>query len=95
MYPSLLNKSKLILRLSKEYERNNNIDLTISTSKPPIFWKEKETTKQQIQIWEPKSLKELIYKLNDLELIVKKNLYNSLNLVVNFLLDESSPKTNS
>ncbi len=92
---SLLNKSKLILRLSKEYERNNNIDLTISTSKPPIFWKEKETTKQQIQIWEPKSLKELIYKLNDLELIVKKNLYNSLNLVVNFLLDQSSPKTNS
>ena len=92
---SLLNKSKLILRLSKEYERNNNIDLTISTAKPPIFWKEKETTKQQIQIWEPQSLKVLIYKLNDLELIVKKNLYNSLNLVINFLLDQSSPKANS
>ena len=92
---SLLNKSKQILRLSKEYERNNNIDLTISTAKPPIFWKEKETTKQQIQIWEPQSLKVLIYKLNDLELIVKRNLYNSLNLVVNFLLDQSSMKTNS
>ena len=92
---SLLNKSKLILRLSKEYKRNNNIDLTISTAKPPIFWKEKETTKQQIQIWEPQSLKVLIYKLSELELIVKKNLYNSLNLVVNFLLDQSSPKTNS
>ena len=92
---SLLNKSKLILKLSKEYKRNNNIDLTISTAKPPIFWKEKETTKKQIQIWEPQSLKVLIYKLNDLELIVKKNLYNSLNLVVNFLLDQSSPRTNS
>ena len=92
---SLLNKSKLILRLSKEYERNNNIDLTISTAKPPIFWKEKESTKHQIQIWEPQSLKVLIYKLSELELIVKKNLYNSLNLVVNFLLDQSSPKTNS
>ena len=92
---SLLNKSKLILRLSKEYKKNNNIDLTISTAKPPIFWKEKETTKHQIQIWEPQSLKVLIYKLNDLELIVKKNLYNSLNLVVNFLLDQSSSRTNS
>lgn len=92
---SLLNKSKLILKLSKEYKRNNNIDLTISTAKPPIFWKEKETTKHQIKIWEPQSLKVLIYKLNDLELIVKKNLYNSLNLVVNFLLDQSSPRTNS
>ena len=66
---SLLNKSKLILRLSKEYKRNNNIDLTISTAKPPIFWKEKETTKHQIQIWEPQSLKVLIYKINDIELI--------------------------
>ena len=92
---SLLSKSKQILRLSEVYEKNNNVDLTISTAKPPIFWKEKETTKQQIQIWKPKSLKILIYKLNDLELIVKKNLYNSLNLVVNFLLDQSSPRTNS
>ena len=92
---SLLSKSKQILRLSEVYEKNNNLDLTISTAKPPIFWKEKETTKHQIQIWEPQSLKVLIYKLNDLELIVKKNLYNSLNLVVNFLLDQSSPRTNS
>ena len=92
---SLLSKSKQILRLSEVYEKNNNLDLTISTAKPPIFWKEKETTKHQIQIWEPQSLKVLIYKLNDLELIVKKNLYNSLNLVVDFLLDQSSPRTNS
>ena len=38
-----------------EYEKNKNIDLTISTAKPPIFWKEKEITKQQIQIGNPKN----------------------------------------
>ncbi|WP_440650763.1 DNA polymerase III subunit delta [Candidatus Pelagibacter sp. HIMB1495] len=92
---TLLNRSKQILRLSKEFERNNNIDLTISTAKPPIFWKEKEKTKQIIQIWKSQSLKKLIYKINNVELIVKKSLYNSLNLVVNFLLEQSSGKTSS
>ena len=56
------------------YEKNKNIDLTISTAKPPIFWKEKEITKQQIQNWKPQKLKILIYKINEIELIIKKNL---------------------
>ena len=28
-----------------------NIEKTISISKPPIFWKEKDLVKQQINIW--------------------------------------------
>ena len=46
-----LNKSKKLLKLLYEYEYNNNIDLTMSTAKPPIFWKDKEITKQQIYKW--------------------------------------------
>ena len=38
---SLLNKSKKILQLVKEFENNKNIELTISSAKPPIFWKDK------------------------------------------------------
>ena len=30
------------------YEKNNNIETTISTAKPPIFWKDKEIIKKQI-----------------------------------------------
>ena len=30
------------------------LDLTISSAKPPIFWKDKEITKQQIQKWKTK-----------------------------------------
>ena len=36
-----LNKAKKILKLTKEFEKNNNINLTISSAKPPIFWKDK------------------------------------------------------
>ena len=30
------------------------LDLTISSAKPPIFWKDKEITKQQIYKWKPR-----------------------------------------
>tara|TARA_B100000900_G_C20579226_1_gene716720 strand:- start:512 stop:1501 length:990 start_codon:yes stop_codon:yes gene_type:complete len=92
---TLLNKSKKLLILSKEYEKNKNIDLTISAAKPPIFWKEKETTKRQIQNWKPQKLRLLIYKINELELIIKKNFNNSLNLISDFLLAQSVSKTNN
>ena len=39
---SLLNKSKRVLKLSNEYQKNQNIELTISSAKPPVFWKEKK-----------------------------------------------------
>ena len=92
---TLLNKSKKILILSMEYEKNKNIDLTISTAKPPIFWKEKETTKRQVQNWNPQKLRLLIYKINELELIIKKNFNNSLNLITDFLMAQSASKTNN
>ena len=90
-----LNKSKNILKLSSEFEKNKNIDLTISTAKPPIFWKDKEITKQQIYKWKPDNLRKLIYKINDLELLLKNNFTNSVNLISDFLLEQSTKKTNN
>ena len=69
---SFLIKSKKLLALSKAFETNKNIDLTISSAKPPIFWKEKEITKQQILKWSSKNIKKLIYSLNETELQIKK-----------------------
>ena len=46
-------------------------------------------------IWKPKNLKELIYKLNDIELNIKKNINNSVNLVSDFLLEQASLKINN
>ena len=87
---TLLIKSKKILKLSYEYQINKNIDETISSAKPPIFWKDKEIIKQQIFKWTPGKIKNLIFKINDLEYNVKKNINNSLNLTANFVLEQST-----
>tara|TARA_B100000886_G_scaffold196044_1_gene135074 strand:- start:61 stop:1053 length:993 start_codon:yes stop_codon:yes gene_type:complete len=92
---TFLNKSKRILILSNNYQDNKNIDLTISSSKPPIFWKDKEITKQQIFKWPPDKIKLLIYRINELELLVKKNVTNPINLITNFILEQSSITTNN
>ena len=92
---TFLSKSKRILELSTKFKNNKNIDLTISSAKPPIFWKDKEITKQQINKWTPKNIKKLIYKLNEIELLVKKNINNSINLITDFILDLSSSNTSN
>ena len=92
---SFIIKAKKLLTLSKTFETNNNIELTISSAKPPIFWKEKEITKQQIYKWKPKNIKQLIYALSEIELQIKKNINNSINLITDFILYHSSSKTNN
>ena len=88
---TFLNKSKKILKLSTELQKNNNnMDLTISSAKPPIFWKDKEIIKKQINEWTPNNIKLLIYKLNGMELLIKKNINNSINLITDFILDQAS-----
>ena len=92
---SFLLKSKKILKLCSEFKSNKNIDLTISSAKPTIFWKDKEITKQQIYKWTPENIRKLIYSLNEIELLVKKNINNSINLITDFILDQSSSNTNN
>ena len=92
---TFLNKAKKILILSNEFQNNKNIDLTISSAKPPIFWKDKEITKQQIYKWTPENIKKLIYKLSEIELLIKKNINNSINLITDFILNQASSSTNN
>ena len=92
---SFLIKAKKLLILSKTFEANKNIDLTISSAKPPIFWKEKEVTKQQIYKWKPKHIKKLIYTLSETELQIKKNINNSIKLITDFILNQSSAETSN
>ncbi len=84
---TILNKSKRLLKLKSELNKNKNIDLVLSSFRPPIFWKEKEIVKKQIQSRSNEEVKKIIYKINDLELIVKKNSTNSLNFVSDFVLN--------
>ena len=82
---TILNRSKRLLKLKESQNHTGNIDLTISSFKPPIFWKEKDIVKKQIQSWSEDDVKKIIYKINDLELLVKKNSNNSLNFVSDFV----------
>jgi DNA polymerase-3 subunit delta len=92
---SFIIKAKKLLALSKTFESNNNIDFTISSAKPPIFWKEKEITKQQIYKWKPEYIKKLIYSLSEIELQIKKNINNSINIITDFILTQSSVETSN
>jgi len=82
---TILNRSKRLLKLKESQKETGNIDLTISSFKPPIFWKEKDIVKKQIQSWSDDEVKKIIYKLNDLEILIKKNSNNSLNFVSDFV----------
>ena len=82
---TILNKSKRLLKIKNAMDENENIDQIISNFKPPIFWKEKDIIKKQAQSWSTKEVKEIIFKINDLETLVKKNSTNPMLFVSNFV----------
>ena len=82
---SYINRSKRLIKLSDDYSKNRNLDQTISSYKPPIFWKEKEILKKQLKIWNKDSLLNLIKELNNVELLIKKNVSSSKELLFDFL----------
>ena len=84
---TLLLKSKRLLEIKKMDNSNRNIEQIISNYKPPIFWKDKEIVKNQASKWSKKETEKLIYRIHDMELIIKKNYYNSLNIVSDFILN--------
>ena len=75
--------------------RRKETDLTISSAKPPIFWKEKEITKKQILNSNPSKIKNSLFLINHIELLVKKNYENSIELIIDFILSELSTKSNN
>jgi len=81
--------------LREEFEKSKNIERTISTAKPPIFWKDKEITKVIINKWTSRNLRELMFKLSEIEFILKKNIGSSVNLIIDFILNQSRIETNN
>ena len=91
---TLLIKSKRLLKLCQEFKAKNNIDTVISSFKPPIFWKDKEIVKHQIQIWSDKNTESLIYKINEIEILIKKNSTNSVNILSDFIIEQATMTNN-
>ena len=87
---TFLSKAKRLLKLLNELQNKKNIDMAITSMKPPIFWKDKDIVKQQMQKLSINSTRSLIYKINDIELLIKKNNQNSINILSNFVIEQSS-----
>ena len=81
---TLLNRSKRLLALKKIENINSNKDQVIASYKPPIFWKEKDLVKKQMSEWSEEEIKNKIYKLADLEILIKSN-NTGINLVSDFI----------
>ena len=91
---TFLYKLKRLKKLKIKMSINNNIDLTISEYKPPIFWKEKPFIKQQLNSWSENKLRALINQINEIELLSKKNNQISQNLLLNFIFENSKTASN-
>ena len=91
---TFLIKAKRLNKLKSQTKENENIDQLITSFKPPIFWKDKEIIKEQVKNWTLKKVENLIYKINEIELLIKKNSSSSINILFDFIITQSN-KTNN
>ena len=82
-----LSKLKRLLKLQEELKSGKSSDVVISSFKPPIFWKDKEIIKKQISNQNHETVKNLINKTNETELLIKRYPHSSINIMTNFILE--------
>ena len=91
---TLLTKLKRLLKIHELTDKKNDIDQTISSFKPPIFWKDKPLVTQQAKSWKKWELKNLIYESNEIELLIKKNSAIGKNILSDFIINNSKKINN-
>ena len=91
---TLLNKSKRIMNLREKFDQTKNLEKTLGSYRPPIFWKDKDLVKKQVINWDLNSVKKLIFKIAEIEILLKKNNYNSLNILYDFIISTSQTSNN-
>jgi len=87
---TLLNKAKRLHKIKNEIDNNKKIDQVITSFKPPIFWKDKAIVKLQVKTWTTDKIENLIYETSQLELLIKKNSVNSINILSDFIITNSN-----
>jgi len=86
----LLLRIKKLIKIKGIIKSNNqDIERSLNSYKPPIFWKEKEIIKKQIDINSLDNLNEFTKIIFDLEKIIKKYPDNALKFMLNFLHTEN------
>ena len=90
---TMLAKVKRLVKLKEENIQESNVDTIITKHKPPIFWKDKEIVKSQMKIWSLDRARQLMYILNEVELLIKKENENAVNILYDFILSNSKVNT--
>ena len=88
-----LSKAKRLYQIKKN-TNDVNIDSAINNFKPPIFWKDKDLVKKQINNWTLKSIKLLLIETNKTEYLIKKNFSNSLKILLDFIYKQTNSISN-
>ena len=84
---TILSKSKRLMNIIEIYNETKDLDKAIMSAKPPVFWKDKISVKKQAKTWVLSELKNKIYKINDIESLIKINSRNSINLISDFMIN--------
>ena len=85
---TFLYKLKRLRKLRINLDENNDIEKTINSFKPPIFWKDKDLIKQQIKKWKIDDIEEFIVEVNNTESLIKKNPQVSNQIINNMILEK-------
>mgnify|MGYP001277311643 FL=1 len=85
---TFLFKLKRLKKLKLELDTKKNIDIVLSSYKPPIFWKDKDIIKTQLKLWSLKQIQKIIIDVNNIEIQIKKNSQISNHMTNNFILEK-------
>ena len=85
---TFLYKLKRLRNIRLNLDERNNIEKAINSFRPPIFWKDKEIVKKQINIWKLNEIEEFIVDLNNTESLIKRNPQVSSQIMSNMILDK-------
>ena len=76
-----------------DFDNNDDLEKTVNSFKPPIFWRDKIVLKEQIKMWNLIDIQELIKNVNETEFLIKKNPQISNQLLNNMILDQINTQT--
>ena len=81
-------KLKRLKKLKETMIVEKNVEKVLSSYKPPIFWKDKDFIKKQLQNWSLDQINSLLKDINQLEILIKKNSQISNLITNNFILEK-------
>ena len=89
-----MNRGSSRRKLRINLDVNNNIEETINSFKPPIFWKDKNIIKEQMKIWKVDDIEDFIIDINNTESLIKKNPQVSNQIINNMILGKLENTSN-